>query len=185
MLADFLQGESIDMPGAVIAMESTLSSLKRLRASETEILDEITAAMIFAKSLGIDPDSDFLRLHRPRRAPRRLDDRPETASTEINTVQVYYKSQFFIFMDTLINDLEDKLELVKDTFDCFLAVLDPEKLGTVADTKSLLEKFPTTFTEESSAAIHNELQMFKPTFKQTGRRQTKKSPKTRWLVLWG
>ena len=173
MLADFLQGENIDMPGAVIAMESTLASLKRLRSSDNEVSDEIAAAMIFAKSLGIDPDSDFLRLHRARRIPRRLDDRPETASTEIHTVEVYYKSQFFIFMDTLINDLEDKLELVKDTFDCFLTVLEPEKSGTVDDTKSLLERFPAAFTEESSTAIHNELEIFKRHI-QVDRKKTEK-----------
>ena len=173
MLADFLQGENIDMPGAVIAMESTLASLKRLRSSDNEVSDEIAAAMIFAKSLGIDPDSDFLRLHRARRIPHRLDDRPETASTEIHTVEVYYKSQFFIFMDTLINDLEDKLELVKDTFDCFLTVLEPEKSGTVDDTKSLLERFPAAFTEESSTAIHNELEIFKRHI-QVDRKKTEK-----------
>ena len=173
MLADFLQGENIDMPGAVIAMESTLASLKRLRSSDNEVSDEIAAAMIFAKSLGIDPDSDFLRLHRARRIPHRLDDRPETASTEIHTVEVYYKSQFFIFMDTLINDLEDKLELVKDTFDCFLTVLEPEKSGTVDDTKSLLERFPAAFTEESSTAIQNELEILKRHI-QVDRKKTEK-----------
>ncbi len=64
MLADFHQGENIDMPGAVIAMESTLSSLKVERKnsglhaigptkpSDNEVSDESAAAMNFVKSLG-------------------------------------------------------------------------------------------------------------------------------------
>ena len=66
MLADFLQGESIDMGAAIIAIESTLDTLKRVRASK-EIDDEIKAAVLVTRAHGIDPEAEFKWLHRVRR----------------------------------------------------------------------------------------------------------------------
>ncbi len=45
MLSDFLQGETVDAAGALVAMSSTDGVLKRMRAEDNEINDEIKAAV--------------------------------------------------------------------------------------------------------------------------------------------
>ena len=41
MLSNFLQGETVDAAGALVAMSSTDGVLKRMRAEDNEINDEI------------------------------------------------------------------------------------------------------------------------------------------------
>jgi hypothetical protein len=42
---------------------------------------------------------------------------------------------------------------LKDVFEPILNVVDPEKLGTLEDTRKLLAKFPSVFSSDSGAAM--------------------------------
>ena len=86
MLSDHLQGETINVAGALIALSSTDAVLKRMRANDNEINDEIEAAVTVARNLGKDPEADFQRLHRVRKPSRRLDDNPTTATPELGNL---------------------------------------------------------------------------------------------------
>ena len=66
LLSDFLQGESIDMAAAMVAIQSTLKSLEDIRSKETEVKNEIEAAIAVATSQGANQQADFIRLHRTR-----------------------------------------------------------------------------------------------------------------------
>ena len=59
MLSDYLQGETINVAVALIALSSTDAVLKKMGANDNEINDEIEAAVIVARNLGTDPEADF------------------------------------------------------------------------------------------------------------------------------
>ena len=159
-LADYLQGETVDIASALIAIESTYDCLRRIRMADKEIDDQIQAAIEVARNIDVDPISDFSRLHRIRRPSRRLDDRPETASVEMISVSTFYRAEFFKFMDQMSTTLMEKQNSLKTTFGPFLKVLHPETPGTINDTQELVAAFPSTFALESSQAIHSELSVF-------------------------
>ena len=77
---DYLQGDTVDVAGTLVAISSTDGVLKSMRADENEINDKIEAAIIVVRNLGTEPLTDFCRLHRLRRPSRRLDDNPSTAT---------------------------------------------------------------------------------------------------------
>ena len=66
-----------DTAGALVALSTTNDVLKRIPADDNEISNEIEAAVLVARNLGIEPDADFRRLHRLRRPSRRLDNNRE------------------------------------------------------------------------------------------------------------
>ena len=126
MLSDYLQGENVDVAGALVAMSSMDGVLRRMRANESEINDEIEAAVIVARNLGTEPLADFSRLHRVRRPSRRLDNNPLTASLLLNDITTFYRCEFFKFLDSLISTLEEKSQSLTSVFQPFLKVIDPD-----------------------------------------------------------
>ena len=64
VLSDYLQGKSINIAGALIAINLTSHVLRRIRADEIEIKNEIAAAVAVATNYGTEPIADFARLHR-------------------------------------------------------------------------------------------------------------------------
>ena len=160
VLSDYLQGESINIAGALIAINSTSHVLRRIRADEIEINDEIAAAVAVATNYGTEPIADFARLHRIRRPPRRLDDNPETASALLNNMTSYYRCEFYKFLDAVISKLDEKSQSLKDVFEPLLKVIDPDKPGKLDDAKNLVATFPSVFPSDTAAAIHNEFKVF-------------------------
>ena len=69
-LSDYLQGKSINIVGALIAINSTDHALKRIKANEKEVNDEIQAAVAVATNYGMEPLADFARLNRFRQPSR-------------------------------------------------------------------------------------------------------------------
>ena len=160
MLSDYLQGESINIAGALIAINSTGQALKRIRADEKEVDDEIQAAVVVATNYGTEPLADFARLHRFRRPSRHLDDNPDTASPLLSNITSCYRSEYYKFLDTVIATLGEKSQTLKDVFEPFLNVVDPDKPGNLNDAKKLVATFPSVFPSDTSAAIHNEFKIF-------------------------
>ncbi len=107
-LADYLQGETVDISSALIAIESTHNCPQRMRMADKEIDDQVLAAIEVVKSIGADPIADFSRLHRIRRPSRRLDDQPETTAVELTNVAAFYRAEFFKFMDQMCTTLMEK-----------------------------------------------------------------------------
>ncbi|CAB4029784.1 Hypothetical predicted protein [Paramuricea clavata] len=158
-LADYLQGETVDIASALIAMESTHDCLRRIRMADKEI-DQVLAAIEVARNVGADPIADFSRLHIIRRPSRRLDDQPETTAVELTNVSTFYRAEFFKFMDQMCTTLMEKQICLKYTFNPFLKVLHPETPGTIQNVQELVGAFPSAFSQESSLALHSELFVF-------------------------
>ena len=58
--------------------------------------------------MGVDPEREYERFHRPIRPPRRIDDNPETASHL--TFQAFYRSQMRNVRGTLNAEFSDNLQ---------------------------------------------------------------------------
>ena len=69
-----LQTVELNILDATGLVQATLSIMEKIRADDKMMDDQVESSIIFARSLGIDPENDFNRHHRPRRAPRRLDE---------------------------------------------------------------------------------------------------------------
>jgi len=117
LLSDFLQGESIDMAAAMVAMQSTLKMLEDISSRETEVNNKIEAAIAVAKSQGANPQADFIRLHRTRMPSKSSTFHSSNMeSMEMLKLKLYYRTQFYAFMDTLACEFKDKLKLVNGAF---------------------------------------------------------------------
>lgn len=160
LLADFLQGETVDIAGAIIAIESTQDCLQKMRVDDKAVDDQVQAAMAVARNIGADPVADFSRLHRIRRPSTRLDNQPESTAMELASIPTFYRTEFFKLIDQLCTTLMEKGNSLKDTFQPFLKVLHPESPGTVEDMRTLVAMFPLVLSQDSSAAIHSELAVF-------------------------
>ena len=99
LLADYLQGETVDIASALIAIESTHDCPQRMRVADKEIDDQVQAAMQVARNIGADPVADFSRLPRIRRPSRRQDDQPESSAVELTNISTFYRAEFFKFID--------------------------------------------------------------------------------------
>ena len=95
LLADFLQGETVDIAGAIIAIESTQDCLQKMRVDDKAVDDQVQAAMAVARNIGADPVADFSRLHRIRRPSTRLDNQPESTAMELASIPTFYRTEFF------------------------------------------------------------------------------------------
>ena len=91
-----LQSVELNILDATGLVHGTLSILQKLRDDDKMIDDQVEASVIFARNIEIDAEADFNRHHRPRKAPRRVDEQAETATetsfhfeltTEINFVK--------------------------------------------------------------------------------------------------
>jgi hypothetical protein len=166
MLSDFLQGETVDAAGALVAMSSTDGVLKRMRSDDNEINDEIEAAIIVARNLGTEPLADFSRLHRLRRPSRRLDDNPSTATPVLNDITAFYRCEFFKFIDSLISTLGEKSQSLTNVFQPFLKVIDPDTPGSLEDARALVAALPSVFSQDTFATLHSEFKVFFEHFHQ-------------------
>ena len=108
ILTEHLQEEKLNIIDALTAIKGSINSLQRMYSSDDEFDNLIQAAVILAKRMGVDPEREYERFHRPIRPPRRIDDNPETASHL--TFQVFYRSQMRNVLGTLIAEFSDNLQ---------------------------------------------------------------------------
>ena len=80
ILTEHLQEEKLNIIDALTAFKGSINSLQRMYSSDDEFDNLIQAAVILAKRMGVDPEREYEKFHRPIRPPRRIDDNPETAS---------------------------------------------------------------------------------------------------------
>jgi hypothetical protein len=141
-------------------MSSTDGVMKRMRADDNEINDEIEASIIVARNLGTEPLANFSRLHRLRRPSRRLDDNPSTATPVLNDITAFYTCEFFKFIDSLISTLGEKSQSLTNVFQQFLKVIDPDTPGSLEDARALVAALPSVFSQDTFATLHSEFKVF-------------------------
>ena len=116
-LAEALQAEELNILDPLKNTRSTISVLKRFKASESEMNDQIKASCKFAEKIGIDPEEDFKKHHRKRRKPARADDNP---NIQVDlTMPQHFRKEFKSVLDTFINMFEDMIAPTLDTLERF------------------------------------------------------------------
>ena len=162
-----LQTEELDASGALISMNSTLTIFESMRSNAEEPEYLIEAALNFARSVDVDGEDEFKRVHQKRKLPKRLDDSPDS-SAEFSLFS-YYRMEMNEVVDMMISVLASKYENFKSSFKSFSEVLNPNV--TVYDTESftealkiLSELYPCELSDTKSLIV--ELEIFKIYFPQ-------------------
>ena len=137
-----LQGEELNVVDAMTVIESTVALLKRVRANDQEMDDQIDAGVEYLKKLGVeDAEAEFRRKHRMRRMPIRFD--PNQATTAQFTFKEFYRKQFRELLDVLIEEYGKKLKRAFETLKPLMVVLKPPLVQpSFADVEDMVKFFP-------------------------------------------
>lgn len=88
-------------------MEAILRIMDKIRADDNMMDNQIESSIIFARRLGIDPKDDFNRHHRPRRAPKRVDEQAGTAA--VLSLQQFCRKQLREVLDVPTSRMSEHL----------------------------------------------------------------------------
>ena len=109
----------------------------------------------FARRLGIDPEDDFNRHHRPRRAPRRVDEQAGTAA--VLSLQQLYRKQLREVLDVLTSSMSEHLVQCKESLLPLLKCLQPQIDSSCIH--SAVSLFPPASQPPDPLALEAELQV--------------------------
>ena len=158
-LAEALQAEELNILDPLKNTRSTISVLKRFKASESEMNDQIKASCKFAEKIGIDPEEDFKKHHRKRRKPARADDNP---NTQVDlTMPQHFRKEFKSVLDTFINMFEDMIAPTLDTVLPMVRVLQPPFKDTIPNDDDVVALCNMFVTEKDPGAVSVELELFR------------------------
>ena len=118
-----MQKKDVDVSAALIIMQATKKSIEVIRGDDAAISSQITSTLIYAKNLGIDGETEFAKVHRLRKPPKKLDEGRDNASS-LNLEQ-FYRKEFNLFLDKMIFVLNTKCDVLENTIKIFTDVLDP------------------------------------------------------------
>ena len=74
-----IQNPELNIQDGLVLIDHTVTSLERIRSTESELNDQIDASVKFAETLGSNPADEFAKKS-ARRISRRLDDNPKTSA---------------------------------------------------------------------------------------------------------
>ena len=129
--------------------------MEKIRADDNMMGNQIESSIIFARRLGIDPEDDFNRHHRPRRAPRRVDEQAGTAA--VLSLQQLYRKQLREVLDVLTSRMSEHLVQCKESLLPLLKCLQlPIDSSCIHSAVSL---FPPASQSPDPLALEAELQV--------------------------
>ena len=74
-----IQNPELNILDGLVLIDHTVTSLERIRSTESELNDQIDASVKFAETLGSNPADEFAKKS-ARRISRRLDNNPKTSA---------------------------------------------------------------------------------------------------------
>ena len=83
-----MQKPELNILDALTLINQTVTSLERIRSTESELDDQIDASVEFAKTLACNPEDEFAKKS-GRKISRRLDDNPQTSANIL--LHPYYR----------------------------------------------------------------------------------------------
>ena len=93
------QKPELNILDGLTMIDQTVTSLERIRNTESELNDQINASVEFAEKLGTHPADEFAKTS-GRRMSRRLDDNPETSAAI--SLHTSYRKCMIEVLDSLI-----------------------------------------------------------------------------------
>ena len=149
-----LQSVELNILDATGLVYGTLGILQKLRDDDKMMDDQIEASVIFASNIEIDAEADFNRHHRPRKAPRRVDEQAGTAT--VFSLQAYYRNQFREVLDVLTSRMKEHLVQCQKSLLPLLKCLTPPIDGSEINSAASL--FPPSQSPDA-LAVEAELQV--------------------------
>ena len=101
--------EGLNLLDALSLVSTTTKALERIR-NETDVNNQVKAAVEMAKQIGCDPEKEFSQHHRKRVTPLRLDDRNENEA-DVGFAS-FYRKEMFSVLDQLIADCKENWKQV-------------------------------------------------------------------------
>ena len=141
-------------------MQATKTFIEVIRGNDAAISSQIASILIYAKSLGIDGETELAKVHRLRKLPRTIDENHDNASS-LNLEQ-FYRKEFNLFLDKIIPVLNTKYDVFENTIKIFTDVLNPiakTDIGLKKQFSNLVSKFPLQIPDVH--AFITELEVFK------------------------
>ncbi len=147
-----------ELRGKVIE-EVKRAGMFSVMADTTKMMDDqIEASVIFASNIEIDAEADFNRHHRPRKAPRRVDEQAGTATVFL--LQAYYRNQFRKVLDVLTSRMKEHLVQCQKSLLPLLKCLTPPIDGSEINSAASLissSQSPDTLAVEAELQVLAEL----------------------------
>ena len=160
ILTKEVQSVDINIVDTLEAAQATIATLRHLRDDETNLDNQIDAAVVFSAQHEIDAEDEYQRNHRPRRRPRRFDERPETTATL--TFKNFYRKEFIQVLDVQIQNLTANVKAACDILTPAINLLLPpfNKEPEPEEFEALVKMLPETLKPDVSA-LNVELTMFR------------------------
>ena len=138
-----MQKTELNILDAITLIEQTVTSLERIRASESEMNSQIDASVQFAKTLGLNPQVEFAQ-KRQRKPSRRTDDNPSISATI--QFHPYYRKCMIEVLDSLIREYKDDIKDCLEKVEAEALVLPnhPLKKLTLEEAEAISEIFPSS-----------------------------------------
>ena len=149
VLTESLQKENLNIVDALEAVNGTVKSLEDIRKYDEGILNQIQASTDVLSRNDGDVPAEFVKLHRPRSRPRRLDDNPESAIE--TSMMNFYDREFKEVLDILIAQYKDNINASLEKVEALSIILE-------SDVKDRLNLFPHQAPDQ--AAFSAEFEVF-------------------------
>ena len=117
-----LQQEGLNLLDALSLVSTTTKALERIR-NETDVNNQVKAAVEMAKQIGCDPEKEFSQHHRKRVTPLRLDDRNENEA-DVGFAS-FSRKEMFSVLDQLIADCKENWKQVFANIEPFSVLMLP------------------------------------------------------------
>ena len=137
-----MQSPELNILDGLALIDHTVTSLERIRSTESELNDQIDASVKFAETLGSNPVDEFAKKS-GRRISRRLDDNPGTSA--VISLHASYRKCMIEVLDSLSTEYRDNIR------DCL------EKM--IEQVEQVAGLFPPTVSVDSSS-LAAELEIF-------------------------
>jgi hypothetical protein len=160
ILTKEVQSVDINIIDTLEAAQATIASLSHLRDDETNLDNQIDAAVVFSAKHEIDAEDEYQRNHHPQRRPRRFDERPETTATL--TFRNFYRKEFIQVLDIQIQNLTANVKAACDILTPAINLLLPpfNKEPESEEFEVLVKMLPETLQPDVSV-LNVELTMFR------------------------
>ena len=93
-----IQNPELNILDGLVLIDHTVTSLERIRSTESELNDQIDASVKFAETLGSNPADEFAKKS-SRRISRRLDDNNKTSA--VISLHASYQKCMIEVLDSL------------------------------------------------------------------------------------
>ena len=154
-----MQKESLNILDALVLVEETIHSLRKIRENESEIDRQIEASIQVSSRYGTEAEEEFNRYHRPRKVPRRQDEHPNSATSI--SFRTFYRKAVIEVLDSLITEYNDNLKQCLEKIEPLANfVRPPLQSPNVQKMNEISSLFPPSVTVNTEC-LHAEFEIFR------------------------